>query len=79
MAMADASGCFVADKLKAERLSSNRLVSKEYGIVDVKSSQFNKNISGISLSEAASYRITLHLPVLMIISCLNGAILCQLV
>lgn len=32
----------MADLLKAERLSSNRLISKEYGIVDVKSSQFNK-------------------------------------
>jgi hypothetical protein len=40
--MADDSGHFVADQLKAERLTSNRFVSDEYGIVDVKSSQFHK-------------------------------------
>ena len=42
MAMADASGHFVADMLNADRLTSNRLVSDEYGTVDIKSSQFNK-------------------------------------
>ena len=40
--MADTSAHFVSDQLKAERLTSNRLVSDEYGTVDIKSSQFNK-------------------------------------
>jgi hypothetical protein len=42
MAMADASGRFVTDQFKAERLTSNRLVSEEYGTIDVKSSQIRR-------------------------------------